>query len=377
MKNLFSSIFCISLLLGATASPAAEKLSIVVMDPLSKELACDCVKGYAQRNYRSLAAHLQKKLGMEVTVVHAEDLATALKESKGAPGVIIGKRSVVLSQTSKHKLDVTPIARLTGKDGSPDQRGLIVVRKDSPANSMTDLKGYRILFGPEDCDEKCAAAIALLKTSGIELPEKREVSASCSTAAAALMEMKADVRAAAVISSYAEPLLAGCDTIKPGDLRIIGKTEPVPFITAFAVSSLPPKKIAAITEALLDMVEDPELLTVMESMLGFIEMTDRPEAKPAAWNQFRGPNRDGTASWLPDKLPAKAEFTWQKTLPSDGVGGIAATSEVVIVGTRDALDQNDVFFVLKPAQAPSAGDSSIRRPLENRSITGTHPVRHL
>jgi hypothetical protein len=299
-----------------------------------------------------------------------------LKENKQAPGIIIGKQSVVLNESRKHKLEVTPVARLTGKDGSPDQRGLIVVRKDSPAQTMADLKGYRILFGPEDCDEKCAAAMALLKTSGIDIPAKREVSASCSTAAAALMEMKADVRAAAVISSYAEPLLAGCDTIKPGDLRVIGKTEPVPFITAFAVSSLPPKNIAAITEALLDMVEDPALLTIMES-LGFVEMTARPEVKPAAWNQFRGPNRDGTTSWLPEKLPARAEFTWQKELPADGVGGIAATSEAVIVGTRDALDGNDVFFVWKPAQAPSAGGSNTRRLLVSRSITETPPGPHL
>jgi ABC-type phosphate/phosphonate transport system substrate-binding protein len=376
MKTLFSSIVCASMLLVAPAASAAEKLTLVVMDPLSKELACDCVKGYAQRNYHALAAHLQKKLGMEVMVVHAEHLETVLKENKQAPGIIIGKQSVVLNESRKHKLEVTPVARLTGKDGSPDQRGLIVVRKDSPARAMADLNGYRILFGPEDCDEKCAAAVALLKVSGIDIPEKREVSASCSTAAAALMEMKADVRAAAVISSYAEPLLAGCDTIKPGDLRVIGKTEPVPFITAFAVSSLPSKTVAAITEALLDMVEDPALLTIMES-LGFIEMTARPEVKPAAWNQFRGPNRDGTASWLPEKLPARAEFTWRKELPADGVGGIAATSEAVIVGTRDALDGNDVFFVWKPAQAPSAGGSNIRRLLVNRSTMGIPPVPHL
>jgi len=39
--------------------------------------------------------------------------------------------------------------------------------------------------------------------------------------------------AATVISSYAQPLLEGCGTIKKGDLRVIGETDPMPFVVAF------------------------------------------------------------------------------------------------------------------------------------------------
>ena len=38
---------------------------------------------------------------------------------------------------------------------------------------------------------------------------------------------------AAVISSYAAALLEGCGTIEKGAIRIIGETEPVPFVTVF------------------------------------------------------------------------------------------------------------------------------------------------
>lgn len=38
-------------------------LRIVVMDPLSDQLACDCVQGYAQRKYKELATFLEKQLG--------------------------------------------------------------------------------------------------------------------------------------------------------------------------------------------------------------------------------------------------------------------------------------------------------------------------
>ena len=41
---------------GATPKKAPEPVVLVVLDPLAKELACACVKGYGQRDYRKLAA---------------------------------------------------------------------------------------------------------------------------------------------------------------------------------------------------------------------------------------------------------------------------------------------------------------------------------
>ena len=38
-----------------------QSLTIVVMDPLSKPLSCPCVEGYAQREYKALAAFLEKR----------------------------------------------------------------------------------------------------------------------------------------------------------------------------------------------------------------------------------------------------------------------------------------------------------------------------
>lgn len=329
---------------------AAEKLAVLVMDPLSKDLACDCVKGYAQRNYRVLAAHLQQRLGAEVTVSHAETLAAALKDMPQAPAIIIGKQSVVMSEAAKNKLGFVPVARLTGKDGSASQQGLIVVRHDSPLKTIADLKGVRIIFGPADCDEKNAAILATLKQNGVTPPATLETAKSCSAAAEILMKLPAGEKAAGVISSYAEPLLSGCGTIKKGDLVVIAKTADVPFITAFASAKLTAERRKAITEALLDTGGDPELLQVMESLLGFIGM-DEPDAntplkKPVSWNQFRGPNRDGTVNWLPSQLPATADFAWQITVPSDGIGGIAATENEVIVSCRDTLDEADMWLCL-------------------------------
>ncbi|MEY2600435.1 MAG: hypothetical protein RLZZ142_2694 [Verrucomicrobiota bacterium] len=358
-------------LLAATLQAVSAPLQLVVMDPLSKDLACACVKGYAQRNYKVLAAYLQTKTGIEVQVSHGETLADALKHSGGSADLVIGKFSVIQSQAAKNTLELTPIASLTGKDGSPFQKGLLVVRKDSPAKTLADLQNFRMFFGPEDCDEKSAAAMELLRSAGLHAAADSKISASCSTAAEALMKLDPTQKAAAVISSYAEPLLAGCGTIKPGDLRIIAKTQDVPFITAFLNRKLPAATAKALEEALLSSDSDPKLLEALESLHGFIEpelpktppSSPTPDAtKPSAslpWPQFRGPHRNGSTQWLPDSLPATPRFAWTVSLPSDGVGGIAATEDVVLLGGRNADDSADVFFCSMPARARNVGALSI------------------
>lgn len=61
------------------------------------------------------------------------------------------------------------------------------------------------------------------------------------------------------------------------------------------------------------------------------------------WNQFRGPTRDGRVAWLPDTLPDSPSAVWTAFLSSSGIGGIAATGDYVIVGSRDSTDKLDVF----------------------------------
>ena len=266
----------VAFLLSVSAKGAEQRpLVVAVMDPLSARLACDCVKGYAQRKYERLGVYLEESLGRGVEVVWAESLANAVTEADGRePDIVIGKHSVVLTDAKQEKWQVEPIASLTGKDGKTTQTGLIVVRKDSPAKSAADLKGYRLIFGPADCDEKSAAAIALFHSLGVDVKADPETAATCSLAAACLMDLPTDEHAAAVISSYAEPLLAGCGTINKGDLRVIAETAPVPFITVFANGILPSSERDAVRDALLRLGKREDLLAALETKEGFVAYQD-------------------------------------------------------------------------------------------------------
>ncbi|MBA3482039.1 MAG: PQQ-binding-like beta-propeller repeat protein [Pirellulales bacterium] len=357
---------------ASATKPAVEPLSLIVMDPLAAPLSCPCVEGYAQRKYEVLAEHLEKAVGRPVVLTFSESLSKALhKEGCTTAHVIIGKDSVVRADAKTHNFKVKPLAQLTGLDGKSTQTGLIVVRTDDPAQSVADLKDHRIIFGPSDCSEKSSAARKLLEDAGVELPpvDKVEISAACSDGACKIIEWGSDVRGAAVISSYAAPLLEGCGTIKKGDLRVVAESEPVPFITAFATEQVTKPERKAIRKLLHASGDEPELLKALESLLGFIPLeedyprdakksrrqaseaasttppaTDSDDKKAAAtWPGWRGPHRDGRAPSLPRQLAEKANILWRQPLSRSGLGGIAADEQYVILGDRDATNTFDVW----------------------------------
>lgn len=285
MKRLLSLLALLALSLPPLlATQPADKpegkqlFTIIVMDPLAAPLSCDCVKGYAQRDYEKLGKYLEQQLGLPVQVHFAESIAAAMeRKSQGKADLVIGKCSVISSQGPMNKLKLAPILSLTGKDGSTTQTGLIVVPTKDSALTTADLKGYRILFGSKDCDEKYQAALYLLKDNEVAVPpaEKHETCAACSDGAVAILDMhKNGVKAAAVISSYAKPLLEGCGTIKKGDLRVVGETDPVPFVTAFINQNLPTNEQHRVQDAMLKIGQDPALLSALESKNGFVAFKD-------------------------------------------------------------------------------------------------------
>jgi len=342
-------------LLGPSPLFAAEPLTIVVMDPLALPLSCPCVEGHAQRDYDKLGKFLAERLDRPVKVFFSEDLGKALRGTvRGTIDLIIGKQSVVRFDAAENHLSVRPVRMLTGNDGGTTLTGLFVVGKGDPAKQLGDLKGYTTLFGPVESDEKHAAALTALRQAGVDLPENPEVRDGCSDAALEIVDDEGKTRLAAVISSYAMPLLEGCHTIDKGALRMIGRTAPVPFITVFATERVDADTEKRIHAALKAVAENAELLKAMESRRGFVKM---PPQKPAtgdehssvprptssAWPGWRGANRDAIVPRLPLRLSSTPKFLWTSPLTSIGLAGIAATEKNVIVADRDPLDQKDIF----------------------------------
>jgi outer membrane protein assembly factor BamB len=363
-------IFCMNL--GIAAEAPEPPLIVAIMDPLAAPLSCPCVKGYAQRDYDKLGAYLQEKLGRPVKVVFGESLDKALKDEKDLKAdLVIGKYSVVLADAKRNKHSFTPLAALTGRDGGVNQRGLIVVRGDDPAQSVGDLKGYKIILGPVDCDEKNLAPRILFTKHGIKVPADCQISEACSDGATAVIEAGVAGKTATVISSYAQPLLEGCGTIKKGDLKVVGETEDVSFITAFISEKTPAATVEKIRDALLAVDKHPLLRLALESKHGFVALSEATSKTSAIWPGWRGLRRDGHVANLPVSLPTTAIFLWTKPLFSDGMGGIAADESLVIVGDRDSADLHDLFHAFDA----NTGERrwSLRYPVEGHLDYGNAP----
>jgi ABC-type phosphate/phosphonate transport system substrate-binding protein len=156
-----------------------------------------------------------------------------------------------------------------------------VVPAGDPAQSLSDLKGYRILFGSIEADEKYAAALRTLTKASVPLPaaEDVETRAACSEGACDILDEDFEGKGAAVISSYAKPLLEGCGTVEKGALRVVGRTEDVPFVTAFVSSQLDAKMRRRVRAALLTVGETPELCVALETLKGFVPYAPKAEKK--------------------------------------------------------------------------------------------------
>ncbi len=357
------TLFCglLAAVLPALAAYGAEKglpqrpdrethdsppLRIVVMDPLCDRLACDCVAGYAQRKYDVLGEFLQRRLDRRVEIRYAEALSSPHAEAQQGIDLIIGKFSLVEFDAKKAQLDVRTIAMLTGKDGTATQTGLFVVRHADPAKSIQDLAGYRILFGPEDSDEKRSAAMAALEAFDVPVPRAIASRNGCNTAALAVVEKDAD---AAVISSYAMPLLEGCGTIDKGSLRIVGRTDPVPMIGVFATDRVSEAEEQSLTASLLEVARHPELLTALESGRGFLGLPaiDGDRAKQVTgWTDWRGPHRRAVSDYVPKSLPAEKRLLWSRTLTGYGMAGLAVDGRYVVAADKDLEEVQDVFRCL-------------------------------
>ena len=263
--------FACLLSVNSIAAGESESLSLIVMDPLAAPLSCPCVEGYAQRNYNVLAKHLESTLGRKVKLTYGGSLKLALKKSAGKADIVIGKQSVVRADAAAEQIELTAISRLTDQQGSTEQFGMIVVNKDDPAKSVDDLVGYTIIFGPEEAEEKSSAAMRLFREAGVTIPkDKRQIDLACSDGACKVIDLGPKSKTAAVISSYAQPLLEGCGTIKKGDLRVVGKTSPVPFVTLFVTSTFAKAERAQLQTALASVAVELEVLEALESLVGFM-----------------------------------------------------------------------------------------------------------
>jgi outer membrane protein assembly factor BamB len=161
----------------------------------------------------------------------------------------------------------------------------------------------------------------------------------------------------AVIPGYALPLLEGCGTMQPGTLKVIAKTEAVPFITVFVSDAMPPSTRQKLLACLMAVNKDAKLLKALESRDGFKLLGETPShpsafrasdaGMAADWPDWRGPKRDGHVPRLPARLADSLRIIWKKATPEGGLAGLSVSEDRLIVAERDLADEHDFYRCLR------------------------------
>ena len=178
-----------------------------------------------------------------------------------------------------------------------------------------------------------------------------ESRAAGNVAALDVLDSSASPPPVAVIPSYSLRLLEGCGSVAPGDLKVIGTTEPVPFITVFVSNNIAAAKKQTIVKTLLGIRGNAKLLKAMETRDGFKPIKAGDPAAPLAavgpdWPDWRGPNRDARVPRLPSRLPETAKVIWKKAAMPGGLAGLSVSGGRLILAERDPGDANDVYRCL-------------------------------
>ena len=324
---------CAAFLTTGAGAGTVEPLRVAVGDPLAVDNACTCVAGFAQRDYRVLAEALARETGRPVKVAFADALGTASERLGGGPHLLIGKASVVEAELAHAGMSPRRcLARLTDPGGGTVFQGVLVVRASDPAQKVSDAVGYRVIFGPENCEEKYGAALELVRTFGYCATGTVETADNCTLAARRVAESASGT--AAFISDYAMPLLVGCGAVDKGGLRVIGRTRPIPFVAVYATGLLTDKEAATVQAALLRVGRSKRIRQALESRDGFV----LPGALPA--------ETGARPVALPDRLPEKAVVRWRRALGAQSLGGMAGDGQRLIVSDKDAAAVSDVWRCL-------------------------------
>lgn len=340
-------------LLGKSGS-VSEPITLVVMDPLAKELACACVKGYGQRDYRKLAAQLEKGIKKQVKVEFSDDLAESL--SGGSPVrevIVVGDQSLVASGAKKAGLKYHAVCTLTDLEGNAAMTALFVARSDDPVKGLKEIGGRKVLFGMPEVDAKYAASLGALRDAAIAPTITPEQRGSYSEAVLDMLDSRSSPPPLAVIPGYALRMLEGCGSIKPGTLKVIGKTEAVPFITVFLSDSIPAQTAKEALNVLMAVKRDAKMLNALESRDGFNPIAERNSHRfglgngdAGGWPDWRGPNRDGHVPRLPTQLPSAPKFIWKKGAMENCLAGLSVSDDRLLLAERDFAEEHDLYRCL-------------------------------
>lgn len=270
--NVSLALACLCGLSGCNKATPQERgagILVGVCDPLCRETASACVVRSAKRDYRGLVRAVRDRTGIELRLRYFrfdDQLAAAV--AAGDVDAAIGKTWTILKAAAAADSDWRRLADLPRSDGVNELTGVFITRADSDLSAIEDIAGKVLGMGPDTAYEKSFQVRRTLEAAGV-VPGSTSVLDGCVPTGAAVYEKEV---AAGVVSNYVVDFNGLALVSDPKDFKVIGKTEPIPFIT-FALSAAADARFGRqLREALLEMTGD-KVSKGLETT-GFVVPTD-------------------------------------------------------------------------------------------------------
>jgi phosphonate transport system substrate-binding protein len=231
------------------------------------------------KKFHPLVTYLTQKTGLPIRLVVPEDLTKF--------GASINNGEIDFALQDPHTFlklsdlfDKDSLLRALNLEGGTTQSGVIIVRKDSGIQKVTDLKGKTVMFGPKFSASKWLAGRLLLEENGINIEKdlKAYLNGGCCEDIAFNVFLKA-VDAGVVCDHFAgehedKQKELGLDV---SQIMVIAKTKDVPMKVFGARKGVDKDNILKMKQALLNLdrhnPDDMKLLYPAE-LGGFQEYSD-------------------------------------------------------------------------------------------------------
>jgi phosphonate transport system substrate-binding protein len=204
------------------------------------------------KKFHSLLSYLKEQTGLVVTIVVPADLAEFESLTKNGNIDFAIQDPHTYLELSKY-FDTSSLVQAVALNGTMEQSGVVVVRRDSGIAALPELRGKIVMFGPRTSTPKWIAGRMLFESKGVSVDRGLQVvnGGCCEDIAFAVVVKSVD---AGVICDHFLSQHAVRQKelgVAPESLHVIGRTPAFPTRIFAARRSVPPASVRAVTDALL------------------------------------------------------------------------------------------------------------------------------
>lgn len=226
--------------------------------------------------FQPLADYLTKTTGKVVTISTAPNFQEYVARLKNGEYELILPNPYLYVMVSRAP-GYIPLAKVSGIPF----KGIIIVRKDSSINNISDLKGKKIAYPDPSALAATMQVRAFLKRNGID-PERDTKESYAASQDSVIFSVHQRLFDAA--GTWPETLDRIPDDVSK-DLKILAETETLPHRPIAVRADISKETVQKIKNSLLSMADDPDGQKILASMgyKGFEDTSDREYDKVREW----------------------------------------------------------------------------------------------